>query len=114
MSQDDFAEYIPHDEFRSGLAHGRFRLVVNPELAQPYVRQRLRLNGIVIVIIGIGIAIALAGHGWLGAFVVFGAIAVNRLVKNQAAKIVVQLALQHADVYDDITARGIMEVRRAA
>ena len=42
----DFAEYVSHEEFRAGLAAGRFRVVVNPKLAR---RQAQRLLLIVVV-----------------------------------------------------------------
>jgi len=37
----------------------------------------------------------------------------NRLVRHQAGKIVLQLALHHAAVYAEVTSNGVMEVRRA-
>ena len=36
----DTAEYIPFEEFRNGLPHGRFRVIVNPKLAAPFVAFR--------------------------------------------------------------------------
>jgi hypothetical protein len=74
--------YIAHQEFRSGLPLGRFRVVVNPDLAWPYVMQR---TGIVL----------------------------NRVVKRQAAPILLHLAVNSAAVYRDVTENSIMEVRRS-
>ena len=34
------AEYIPFEEFRNGLPRGRFRVIVNPKLASPFVAYR--------------------------------------------------------------------------
>ena len=49
MSEDSAADdssvpYIAHHEFRNGAAHGRFRIVVNPALARPYVVRRTRID----------------------------------------------------------------------
>ncbi len=35
--EPDAAEFIPFEEFRNGLPHGRFRVIVNPALAVPFV-----------------------------------------------------------------------------
>jgi len=40
-------------------------------------------------------------------------IAANRLVRVQAGKIVLQLAVRDPAVYAEVTGNGVMEVRRA-
>ena len=64
---EDFAEYIPHEDFRAGLPAGHFRVVVDPKLARRYVAQRLMLIVVVIPVIGVGLALALTGRTWPGA-----------------------------------------------
>lgn len=108
-----FVPYIAHDEFRAGAAHGLFRIVVNPRLARPYVVRRTRIDLLAVLVIVAGAALALAGHGVAGVVLVGLAVIANRLVRHQAGKIVLQLALQHAQVYDEVTSNGVMEVRRA-
>jgi len=44
--------------------------------------------------------------------VVLGIIA-NRLVRRQAGRIVLQLAMHNPAVYAEVTSNGVMEVRRA-
>ena len=112
-SDDDLAEYIPYEEFRAGLPAGRFRLVVDPKLARRYVAQRLMLLVVLMPLIGVGIALALTGQRWLGAALVFGGVALNRIVAWQAPKILVQMAQRDARVYAHVTQNGLMEVRRA-
>lgn len=108
-----YTEYIAHDEFRSGLPGGRFRLVVDPELARRYVSQRLLLVVFITPIIGVGLALALMRHTWSGALLVAAGVLLHRLVQWQAPRILLHLALRDAAVYEHVTQNGIMEVRRA-
>lgn len=106
------APYIAHAEFRNGVAHGRFRIVVNPKLAQPYVMQRTRINVFSMAFIGAGAVLALGQQAWTGGVLVALGIAANRLVRWQAAKIVLHLAQADAATYDEVTQLGILEVQR--
>jgi hypothetical protein len=112
-ADDGFVPYIAHDEFRRGLPHGHFRLVVNPALARPYVVQRTRINVFAITAIGIGAVLALSGQALPGAVLVVLGIVANRLVRHQAGRIVAHLALKDPTVYAEVTSNGVMEVRRA-
>ena len=109
----DFAEYIPHEDFRAGLPAGHFRVVVDPKLARRYVAQRLMLIVVVIPLIGVGLALALTGRTWPGALLVAAGVLLNRLVMWQAPKILLQMAQRDAAVYAFTTQNGILEVRRA-
>ena len=104
---------IGHDEFRRGAAFGHFRIVVNPALARPYVVQRTRVDLLATVVIGAGAVLALSGQAVPGLLLVVLGIAANRLVRIQAGKIVLQLALRDPTVYGEVTGNGVMEVRRA-
>jgi hypothetical protein len=112
-TDDESVPNIPHDEFRSGLPHARFSVVVNPQLVRPYIAQRTHVNVLAITLIGVGAALALAGQALPGAVLVVLGIAANRVVRHQAAKIVLHLALKDPAVYDEVTSNGVMEVRRA-
>jgi hypothetical protein len=110
----DTVPFIAHDEFRSGLAHGRFRIVVNPELARRYVVQRTRMNLLAVLVIGAGAVLALSGQSWGGAALVAVGVVANRLVRHKAARILLHLAAQDPGVYADVTTQGVLEVRRSA
>jgi hypothetical protein len=110
----DTVPYIAHDEFRNGVAAGRWRIVVNPALARRYVVRRTRVDLLAVAVIGAGAVTALSGHAWTGLLMVAVGVVANRLVRYQAAKIVLQLATRDAAVYADVTTQGVMEVRRAA
>jgi hypothetical protein len=110
---EGFAEYVSHEEFRTGLPAGRFRIVVNPKLARRYVSQRLLLMVVLLPLIGVGIALALTGQTWLGASLVAVGVLLNRVVMWQAPKILLQMALRDPKVYGHVTEHGLMEVRRA-
>ena len=110
---DDRVPYIAYEEFRTGLPHARFRVVVNPELARPYIVRRTRVNAIAFSLICLGAALALAGQGIAGVVLVGCGIGANRLVRYQAGRIVLHLAHKDASVYSEVTTSGVMEVRRA-
>lgn len=110
---DEFAEYVPFEEFRAGLPVGRFRVIVDPRLARRYVAQRLLLLVVLMPVIGVGIALALSGRVWLGAGLVAAGVVLNRLVMWQAPRMVPQWAARDARVYQQVTENGVMEVRRA-
>jgi hypothetical protein len=112
-AEQEFAEFVPYAEFRAGLPAGRFRVVVNPKLARRFVSQRLLLMVVLMPVIGVGIALVLTGRTWLGAFLVFAGVALNRLLMWQAPKILLHMATRDAAVYDTVTQQGVMEVRRA-
>ena len=109
---DASAPYISFDDFRAGWRHGRFHIVVDPNRAPRYVAHRIHATWIALAIVGPGIALALSGYTVPGAVLVALGIALRRVIKWQAAKILVQLAAQQQAVYDDATARGVMEVQR--
>jgi hypothetical protein len=109
---DGEVPWIAHDEFRQGLPHGRFRVVVNPALAWPLVRQRTHVHWVAMALIALGAALALAGQALPGAVLVVLGIGGHRVVKHQAAKIVLHLARGDAVVYREATQSGVMEVQR--
>lgn len=108
----DTAEYIPFEEFRNGLPHGRFHVVVNPQLAPRFVLFRTHATPVAIAIIGPGIALALAGHPWIGLALVITGVLLRRVVKAQAARILLHLAARVPSVYEQATEHAVMEVQR--
>lgn len=109
----DAAEFVAFEEFRNGLPHGRFRVIVNRELAQRFVAQRLHATPVAIALIGLGIASALAGYAVIGALLVVAGLLFRRSVKWQAGKILLVLATRQPAAYYEATTQGVMEVQRA-
>ncbi|HET9822724.1 MAG TPA: hypothetical protein VFQ16_12955 [Burkholderiaceae bacterium] len=109
---DDRVPFVPYDEFREGLPRGRFRVVVNPTLARPYIVHRTRVNAVSFSLICLGAALALAGQGPGGLVLVALGIGANRLVRHQAGRLVLHFAHKDAAVYGEVTTNGVMEVRR--
>lgn len=107
------AEYIPFEEFRQGLPQGRFRVIVNPALAAAFVSHRTYAMPLAIALIGPGIALALAGHPSIGGPLVAAGILLRWSVKTHAPRILLHLATRVPSVYEQATADGVMEVRRA-
>jgi hypothetical protein len=114
-SDDDaYVPFVAHAEFREGLPRGALRVVVNPALARPYVAQRTHIKLLAASVIGAGALLALNGQAVPGLLLVALGIGANRLVRHQAGRIVLHLALKDATVYAEVTTNGVMEVRRAA
>ena len=112
-NDEQFAPYVAFEEFRAGLAAGRFRVVVDPKLARRYVAQRLLLIVLLMPLIGIGIALALIGARWTGALMVAAGVLLHRLLMWQAPHILLHMAARDAAVYEHATRNGLLEVRRA-
>lgn len=106
-------EYISFEEFRDGLAHGRFRVIVNLALATPFVAHRTHATQLAIAIIGPGIAAAVAGYPWTGGTLVAVGIMLRRVLKAQAPRILLHLSTRVPSIYEQATEHGVMEVRRA-
>ena len=102
---------IPHDEFSAGLSAGRLRVIVNPLLAQKYVRHRLFIVGISLPLLGIGAALAISGYLWAGLPLVAAGFLLPRVIKSQAPKILLYLAQHDAKTYFEAMKFGILEVR---
>jgi hypothetical protein len=102
----------PQEEFRDGLPRGRFHVIVNPELARPFVSQRINAIPLTIAMVGVGIACALAGYMVAAVLLVAAGIVFRRAVKAQAPKILLQLASRLPSTYLDATTGGVMEVQR--
>jgi hypothetical protein len=107
------AEYIPFEEFRTGLPHGRFRIIVNPTLAGPFVTHVAHTTQVALAMIGPGLAAALLGYPWTGGLLVAAGILLRRVIKAQAPRILLYLATHIPSVYEQATQHGVMEVRRA-
>ncbi len=102
---------IPHDEFSAGLPAGHFKVIVNPVLAQKYVRHRLFVVGISLPLLGIGAALAISGYFWVGLPLVAAGFLLPRVIKSQAPKILLYLAQHDAKTYFEAMKFGILEVR---
>lgn len=107
------AEFIPFEEFRNGLPHGRFRVIVNPALAPGFVAFVTHATPLALALIGPGIALALYGYPVAGALLVAAGCALRWTVKKRAPNMLLHLAMRVASVYEKATEHGVMEVRRA-
>ena len=109
---DDTAPYVSFADFRDGLPLGRFHVIVNPERARTYVKQRLNVLPFTVVLIGVGLALVLSGTVAPGAVLVFAGVIVKRVIQWQAPKILLHLASRKPAVYAEVTGQAILEVRR--
>jgi hypothetical protein len=105
--------FIPHQEFKTGLPRGRFRVIVNPERAQKYLKHKLLVVGIALPMIGIGAALAISGYPWAGAPLVLIGILLPRYIKKQAPQILLYLVQNDANTYQEAIEYEILEVRMA-
>ena len=104
---------VSHANFCRGLPAGHFRLIVNPEKARKYVRQRLFIVAISLPMSAVGVVLALSGSTWAGLGLILVSVLLNRVVTAQASKILLHLALRSARVYHEAVDQEILEVRMA-
>ena len=109
----DGAEFIPFDEFRNGLPHGRFKVIVNPSLAPGFVAYATHATPLALALIGPGIAMAVYGLQLVGALLVAAGCLLRWSVKKRAPFILLHLATRVPAIYEQATAHGVMEVQRA-
>jgi hypothetical protein len=103
--------FIPHQEFKTSLPRGRFRVIVNPERAQKYIKHKLFVIGIALPLMGLGAALALSGYPWAGLPMVLIGILLPRVIKKQAPKILLHLTQNDAKTYQEAIEFEILEVR---
>jgi hypothetical protein len=106
-------EFIPFNEFKNGLPFGRFRVIVNPKLAQKFMKDRLNVVPVSLILIILGLAVAFYGARWFGGAMVVIGVLINRLVKAQAPKMVLHLATRDAATYRELLDKEVMSVHRA-
>jgi hypothetical protein len=104
---------LPHAQFVARLARGELHLVVNPKLAQKYIRHRLFVIGLALPLAGLGAVLALSSHPWMGLPLVAAALVVPRIIKRQAAHILLYLSTRDAKTYHEAIEYEIMEVQTA-
>jgi hypothetical protein len=90
--------FVPHQEFKTGLPRGRFRVIVNPERAQKYIKHKL---------------LVVSGYPWVGAPLVLIGILLPRYIKMQAPKILLHLAQNDIKTYQEAIDYEILEVKMA-
>ena len=110
---EDSVAYIPFEEFRNGLPHGRFRVVVNPALAKPFVAHCTHATPLALALFGPGIAFALYGHLVVAALLIVAAWLLRWSVKKRAPFILLHLAARVPSIYEQATEHGVLEVQRA-
>jgi hypothetical protein len=102
---------LSHEEFRTGVPLGRYSLIVNPERAQRYVKHRLFVVGISLPLLGIGAALGVSGYPWIGLPLIIVGGLLHRVIKAQAPKILLYLALHDGRTYREAIDFEILEVR---
>lgn len=108
---ENLAIAVEHKEFCENLPLGRYRVIINPHKADRFLKHKLFIMGVTVPLIGIGIALVLWGFIYIG--LALGAIgfALPRIIKHQAGRILLHLALNDAKTYYDAIEYEIMEVR---
>ena len=110
-AEENLAIAVPHRDFVEGLPLGRYRVIINPKKAERYVKHRLFIMGVTVPLIGVGIALVLWKFIYIGCVIGVIGFVVPRIVKHQAAKILLHLAQNDAKTYYDALEYELMEVR---
>jgi hypothetical protein len=101
---------MTHAEFVNAYAEGRVKVAVDPAEASKYLSARLMLPLFTIPVLGCGAALALVGWIWTGlALIALGSIA-PRLIKRSAPHFVLTQAVQHEEIYREVTQAGILQI----
>lgn len=104
---------MTHAEFVDAYAGGRVKVAVDPAAASKYLSARLMLPLFTIAVLGCGVALALVGWLWTGlALIAIGSIA-PRLIKRSAPHFVLTQAVQHEEIYREVTQAGILQITPA-
>lgn len=115
MSEHEESQFktadVSHDDFRRGLPHGHYRVVINPDLAPKYVQHRLAIRMLMLPVLGIGVALGLSGYIWAGLILVTIGFLGPRLIRRHAARLLLHLASQNQDIYREAIHYEILEVR---
>lgn len=85
---------------------------MNPKLVGPLVAYRTHATPLALALIGPGIALAPVGDPWIGGLLVTAGVVPRRLVKSQAARVVLHLAARVHSVYEQVTEQAVMQVQR--
>jgi exosome complex RNA-binding protein Rrp4 len=102
---------VSHEDFRTGLPVGRFRVIVNPTLAPKYVQHRLWLKMLLLPVLGIGIALGISGYLWVGLPMVLVGVMAPRMIRKRAPELLLHLATRDRDIYREAIEYEILEVR---
>ena len=102
---------VSHEEFRTGLPAGRFRVIVNPALAPKYVQHRLWIKILLLPVLGIGVALGISGYLWAGLVLVLIGVLAPRMIKKRAPELLLHLATRDKDIYREAIEYEILEVR---
>jgi hypothetical protein len=104
---------MTHDEFVSAYGAGKIKVDIDPRNAARYISARLLLPLVMMPVLGIGIALALTGWIWTGVTVLVLGIITPRLIKRSAPHFVLTQAVQHEEIYREVTQAGILQVTPA-
>lgn len=106
------APYVSFEEFQSGLPEGKFNVIVNPELATPFVLRIANVMPVTLALVGVGLATALVGHQVIGVCIIALGALFRRAMRANAPHVLLYLVGRKSHIYHLATERAIMEVRR--
>lgn len=104
---------MTHAEFVNAYAQGRVKVTIDPAAASKYLSARLMLPLFTIPVLGCGVALALVGWIWSGLALIAIGFFAPRLIKRSAPHFVLTQAVQHEQIYREVTLAGILQVTPA-
>jgi hypothetical protein len=99
-----------HQEFVDAYRNGNLNVVMPQKTASQYLSRRLLLPFFMMPILGAGLGLALIGWLYTGILVFLVGFIAPRLIKRNAAAILMYQALQDPDAYEDLRKSGALEV----
>ena len=100
----------PHHEFVTGIHAGAIQVRFDAKDAARFLSARLLLPLVMMPVLGVGVALALTGWIWTGLLIIAAGIIVPRLIKRNAPRLLIQLALEDEKLYQNLLRAQVMQI----
>lgn len=104
---------MTHAEFVEAYQSGAIRVDIERPAAARFVSERLLLPFFMLPVLGVGTALAISGWLWTGLLLIAVGTIAPILIKRSAPHFILTQALQDPHFYDDVTAKGLLQIKRA-
>jgi hypothetical protein len=103
---------VTHSEFVEAYRSGSIRVRIDRSAAARYMSARLLLPLVMLPVLGIGVALALTGWIWTGLALIALATLGRIFIRHSAPHFVLAQALDDSAFYDDLAAKGVLEIEQ--
>jgi len=101
---------LPHHEFVTAIHGGAITVRFDPKGSARFLSAQLLLPLVMMPVLGVGVALALTGWIWTGLLIIAAGVIVPRLIKRNAPRFLIQLALDDEKVYRNLLRAQVMQI----